>query len=64
MEINTNKKYKLAIAILCKEFVHNIQDLQRLGALDKDSVEQINAVFEVNVRKRGILPPTTDSEES
>ena len=64
MKINTNKKYRLAIAILCKEFVHNIQDLQRLGALDKDSIEQINAVFEVNIKKGGILPPTTDSKES
>jgi len=48
-------KYKLAIAILSKDFVHILGDLQRLGALDKEGVETINGVFEINIKRNGII---------
>ena len=44
------KKCKLAKATLCKNFVHLVQDMQRLGILDQSGVEQINAVFEAQKR--------------
>lgn len=56
MEKLIRQKYKLAIACMCKEVMHGLEDLRRLGALDKDSLEQIVAVFEINIKKRGILP--------
>lgn len=57
MERLIRQKYKLAIACMYKEVMHSLGDLRRLGALDKDSVEQIVGVFEINIKKRGILPP-------
>lgn len=55
-EVDTKKLYIRGIAILRKEFAHNLSDLQRMGALDEEAVGQINAVFGIYIKKNGFLP--------
>jgi len=45
------KKCKLAIACINKEIMHMLEDLHRLGALDKEGRNQIVSVFEIHIKR-------------